>query len=142
MDTYCRVTGRMLCPIGRIAQLARALPLQGRCRGFESLCAHQTEPRVPRQDLWLSTERRRFRGVPAFTPPRELVSFVRPWGSTWVGPDTYLRDGTLANAEGAMRLGTQGLFDEKCRREAFSNVSAKRFSGSRVTVRTHNEPLS
>jgi hypothetical protein len=25
---------------GRIAQLARALPLQGRCRGFESLCAH------------------------------------------------------------------------------------------------------
>ena len=27
-------------PRGRIAQLARALPLQGRCRGFESLCAH------------------------------------------------------------------------------------------------------
>ena len=26
--------------VGRIAQLARALPLQGRCRGFESLCAH------------------------------------------------------------------------------------------------------
>ena len=25
---------------GRIAQLVRALPLQGRCRGFESLCAH------------------------------------------------------------------------------------------------------
>ena len=27
---------------GRIAQLARALPLQGRCRGFESLCAHRS----------------------------------------------------------------------------------------------------
>ena len=26
---------------GRVAQLARALPLQGRCRGFESLRAHQ-----------------------------------------------------------------------------------------------------
>ena len=26
--------------VTRIAQLARALPLQGRCRGFESLCAH------------------------------------------------------------------------------------------------------
>ena len=26
---------------GRIAQLARARPLQGRCRGFESLCAHR-----------------------------------------------------------------------------------------------------
>ena len=29
---------------GRIAQLVRALPLQGRCRGFESLCAHWSEP--------------------------------------------------------------------------------------------------
>jgi hypothetical protein len=28
-------------PSGRVAQLARALPLQGRCRGFESLRAHQ-----------------------------------------------------------------------------------------------------
>ena len=27
--------------VTRIAQLARALPLQGRCRGFESLCAHR-----------------------------------------------------------------------------------------------------
>ena len=27
-------------PSGRIAQLARALPLQGRCRRFESVCAH------------------------------------------------------------------------------------------------------
>jgi hypothetical protein len=25
---------------GRLAQLVRALPLQGRCRGFESLSAH------------------------------------------------------------------------------------------------------
>lgn len=29
---------------GRIAQLVRALPLQGRCRGFESLCAHNSSP--------------------------------------------------------------------------------------------------
>ena len=29
---------------GRIAQLARALPLHGRCRGFESLCAHRKTP--------------------------------------------------------------------------------------------------
>ena len=26
--------------LGRVAQLVRALPLQGRCRGFESLRAH------------------------------------------------------------------------------------------------------
>ena len=30
-------------PSGRIAQLARALPLQGRCRGFESLCAYRCD---------------------------------------------------------------------------------------------------
>src|SRR5947208_2496011 len=29
---------------GRVAQLARALPLQGRCRGFESLRAHSVCP--------------------------------------------------------------------------------------------------
>ena len=28
--------------LGRVAQLARALPLQGRCRGFESLRAHSS----------------------------------------------------------------------------------------------------
>ena len=34
---------------GRIAQLARALPLQGRSRGFESLCAHHHLPGITRR---------------------------------------------------------------------------------------------
>jgi hypothetical protein len=32
-------------PTGRLAQMARALPLQGRGRRFESVNAHQTKPR-------------------------------------------------------------------------------------------------
>ena len=40
---------------GRIAQLARALPLQGRCRGFESLCAHHHQQRCLCPVQWLST---------------------------------------------------------------------------------------
>ena len=36
--------------VGRIAQLARALPLHGRCRGFESLCAHHLPGVLPLVD--------------------------------------------------------------------------------------------
>ena len=62
---------RTLVPPGRVAQLARALPLQGRCRGFESLRAHQKRqcsgaPRARRtarypgsMSVWTSTLQRR-----------------------------------------------------------------------------------
>ena len=49
-------------PLGRIAQLVRALPLQGIGRGFESLCAH---PKVPGRDgyWWWARIRGVLRGV-------------------------------------------------------------------------------
>jgi hypothetical protein len=47
-DLWREAVGRRYArkPVGRIAQLARALPLQGRCRGFESLCAHHHDDSV------------------------------------------------------------------------------------------------
>ena len=77
---------------GRVAQLARALPLQGRCRGFESLRAHNSKPQCSRHLRALS--------------PALPNSARTPAGGRWEagllagGPLTRARSGTPGRLAG------------------------------------------